>query len=109
MGRADTSQAEKVVPERPRSLGGTRKAWPLLGLCKAFGVRNATLLRGLVFAEAFQAVAQTALQRQRRVGIEGHQVPQRLAAVAAQPRERGRVRIRMARDVFANRAVRMLR
>src|SRR6266404_6220943 len=41
------------------------------------------LLRNLIFSEPLQPVAQPPLQRRRRIGIEGHQVPQRLAAVFA--------------------------
>jgi hypothetical protein len=43
------------------------------------------LLGGLAFAQAFQAIAEAALQWRRRIGIEGYQIPQGLAAVFAEP------------------------
>lgn len=62
----------------------------------------------LVFTEFLEAVAQAALQRRWRIGIEGDKIPQRLAAIPAEPRERSGVRIRMACHIFADRAIRML-
>src|ERR1700737_427302 len=44
---------------------------------------DSNLLGGLVFAETLQAIAQAPLQRRGRVGIESHQIPQRLAAIPA--------------------------
>ena len=47
--------------------------------------RIPVLSRSLVFAQTFQAVAKAALQRRRSVGIESDEVPQRLAAIFAEP------------------------
>ena len=63
--------------------------------------------RGVIFAEPLQAIAQTPLQRCRRIGIERDQIPQRLAAVLAQISSGRRISIRVASDVFANRRIRM--
>ena|ERR1700722_4544705 len=43
------------------------------------------LFRGLAFAQAFQAIAEAALQWRGGVGIEGDEIPQGLAAVFAEP------------------------
>src|SRR5579872_905373 len=67
------------------------------------------LLRELILSEALQAVAQASLKDRRRVRVESHEIPQRLAAIAAQPRQSRRVGVRVARHVFANRAVGVLR
>src|SRR6266404_7446972 len=53
------------------------------------------LLRWLGFAQALQAVAEPALQRRRRIRVECHQVPQRLATIPAQPRQRSSIRVWM--------------
>src|SRR5258707_589033 len=63
------------------------------------------LSRDLILAQTLQAVAQTPLERGRRVRIERHEIPEWLAAVSAQVGERRRVGIRMAGYVFTNRAV----
>ncbi len=61
----------------------------------------------MIFAEAFEAFAQAALQHSGRIRIKSHQIPQRLAAVFAQIGERVSVGVGMASDVFAGGAVRM--
>src|SRR5207245_11601920 len=58
---------------------------------------------GLAFAETLQAVAQPPLQRRWRIGIESYEIPERLAAVPAQPRQSVRVRVGMPRNILANR------
>src|SRR6267154_5383107 len=68
-------------------------------------IRN--LLGGLVLAETLQAIAQAPLQRRRRVGIECHEIPQRLAAILAQPSKRRRIGVRMPCHIFANRTIGM--
>src|SRR5260370_14516423 len=67
------------------------------------------LLGSLVFAETLQAIAQAPLERRGRIGIKSHEIPERLAAVTAQPGERVRVRVGVPGDIFANRAVRVSR
>src|SRR4249920_1279108 len=62
----------------------------------------------LVFAELFETVAKAALKRSGRVGIEGDEIPERLAAIFAKPSKGACIGIRMAGDIFANGAVRML-
>jgi hypothetical protein len=64
-------------------------------------------LIGLDFTEALQAIAKLALERHGRVGIEGDEVPERLRFVLAEIGERTGVGIRVARNVFADRAVRV--
>src|SRR5882762_3319300 len=86
-----------------------------LSLLAAWSSRKLTcgssgiLLGSLVFAETLQAIAQAPLERRGRIGIESHEIPERLAAVTAQPGERVRVRVGVPGDIFANRAVRMSR
>src|SRR5579872_462643 len=65
------------------------------------------LFRPAAFAELAQTLLQLTPQQRRRVGVECHEVPERLATIARQERQRTRVRIRMARDVFANGAIRV--
>jgi len=65
------------------------------------------LLAGSALPELSQAVLQLAAQGGGRVGIEGYEVPEGLAAVFGEPGERGGVGIGMARDVFADRGVGM--
>src|SRR5262249_9559914 len=62
----------------------------------------------LGFAEALEAIAQAALQRRRRIGIESNEIPERLAAVFAQPCESGGVRVGGAGDGFSEGGVGML-
>ncbi len=68
-----------------------------------------SLLGGLGVAEALQAIAEAALQRGGRVGVEGDQVPERLRFVFAQVRQRIGVGVWVTRDVFADGAVGMMR
>src|SRR5258708_17827911 len=67
------------------------------------------LLGGLVFAETLATVAQPPLERSWRVGIESYEIPERLAAVPAQPRQGVSVPVGMPCHIFANCAVRMFR
>src|SRR5262249_20503935 len=57
--------------------------------------------------EALQPVAQAALQRAWRVRIKCNQIPQWLAAILAEMRQRRRISVRMASHVLANRRVGM--
>src|SRR6266699_805399 len=80
--------------------------------CEAKSVSNDSirnLLGGLVLAETFQTIAQAPLQRRRRVGIECHEIPQRLAAILAQPSKCRCIGVRMPRHVLTNRTIGMLR
>jgi hypothetical protein len=56
----------------------------------------------LVFAELFEAVAETALQRRRSIGIERDEIPERLAAVFAEPSKRTGIGARMACNIFTS-------
>ena len=47
-------------------------------------------------AESLQAIAQTPLQWRRSIRIKRHQIPQRLAAILAQPRQRPMPRLAVA-------------
>src|SRR3989442_4953015 len=67
------------------------------------------LLGGWSSAEPFEAVARPPLQRRWRIGIESYEIPERLAAVPAQPRQSVSVRVGMPRHIFANRSIRMFR
>src|SRR5579862_2642693 len=60
------------------------------------------LLRGRFFAQPPHAFLKFLPQRCWSIRIEGDEIPQGLRTVPAQPRKRGGVAIRMARDVFAN-------
>jgi len=62
----------------------------------------------LVFAQLFQTIAEAALQRRWRVGIERDEIPERLTAILAEPSKSACIGVRMAGDIFANRAIRML-
>src|SRR5450631_1015906 len=78
---------KKQVPPPPKN-GGFGMTTPRGGGLNAEWAvdclrRCGKLLGGLVFAEAFQAVAESALQRSGRVGVESDQVPERLAAIFA--------------------------
>ena len=64
--------------------GFEQRATETISLCKTGDDWN--LFGGLAFAQAFQTIAEAALQWGRRIGIEGYQIPQRLAAVLAEPR-----------------------
>src|SRR5437588_2070992 len=70
---------------------------------------DSNLLGSFVFAETLQAIAQAPLQRRGRVGIESYEIPQRLAAVPAQPGQCGSVRVGMPRHIFTNCPIRMFR
>src|SRR5215470_15159067 len=67
----------------------------------------AELADGVALAEALQTVTQPTLQGGRRVGIEGHQIPQRLAAVLAQVGEGRSVGVGVPGHVFADRRIRV--
>src|SRR6267154_1463137 len=66
------------------------------------------LLRRLALAQFLQPVAKLSLQRRWSIRIERHQIPQGLAAVAAQPGEGRGIGIRMPRHVLPNRSVGVL-
>src|SRR5260370_31451463 len=66
------------------------------------------LFRGLAFPQAFEAVAKAALQRRRRIRIERHQIPQRLASIPTEPGHGRSVGVRVARHILSNRPVTML-
>jgi len=65
------------------------------------------LAAGLGVAEALEAVAETALERRRRVGIEGDEIPKRLRLVFAEIGEGGGVGVGMPGNVLADGTVRM--
>src|SRR5208282_1535631 len=67
------------------------------------------LLRGGFFAEAAHALLKLFAERRRSVGIESNEIPERLRSIAAEAGERGRVAIGMARDVFPDGRIRMVR
>src|SRR5229473_7994997 len=69
---------------------------------------NGDLLAGSALPQLAQAVLQFAAEDGGRVGIECDEIPERLAAIFREPRERGRVGVRMARYIFADRGVGML-
>src|SRR5215472_1588565 len=69
------------------------------------GNGNKLANRGVAFAQALQPVAQTTLQWTWRIGVERHQIPQRLAAILAQIGERCGVGVRMAGYVLADRGI----
>src|ERR1700688_451704 len=80
----------------------TTDSWPRkMGDCQ-------NLFRRLAFAQAFQAIAEAALQWRGGVGIEGDEIPQGLAAIFAEPGQRGGVGVGVARDIFADGGVGML-
>ena len=66
------------------------------------------LLAGIALPQLAQAVLQFAAQGGRRVGIEGDEIPQGLAAVFGKPSECGGVGVGMARDIFTDRGIGML-
>src|SRR5260221_2272063 len=65
------------------------------------------LADGVIFAEALQAIAKTALQRRRSIRIRRNQIPERLAAVFAEIRQSRAIGIGMARNIFAYGTIRM--
>ena len=67
------------------------------------------LAAGLGIAEALEAVAETALERAWRVGIEGDEIPEGLSFVFAEIGEGGGVGVGMTGDVFADGTVGMMR
>src|SRR5579863_1924222 len=67
------------------------------------------LLRRGLLAELPHPLTQFLAQTGRRVGIERHQIPQRLRAVFAQRSQRHSVRVRMPRNILANGRIGMLR
>src|SRR6266550_8674466 len=98
-----TAKAARFLP--------TRRLTPQTA-CKAKSAPNDSirnLLGGLVLAETFQTIAQAPLQRRRRVGIECHEIPQRLAAILAQPSKRRCIGVRMPRHILTNRTIGMFR
>ena len=66
------------------------------------------LLRSGLFAQPAHALLQLLAQRGRRIRIERDEIQQWLRAIATEARERSSVAIRMPRDVFAYRRVRMM-
>jgi len=60
-------------------------------------------------AEAFEAVAETALERGGRVGVKSDEIPERLGFVFAEIGEGVGVGVGMAGDIFADGAVGMAR
>src|SRR5438552_18791109 len=63
----------------------------------------------LVLPETLQAITQAPLQRRGGVGIESHEIPERLAAIPAWSGQRRSIRVGVPRHIFANRAIWMLR
>src|ERR1700674_545289 len=114
-----TPRTPSAAPAQPSPSPSTRcselfansQAHPADGLRSEIRIerRDSNLLGGLVLAETLQAIAQAPLQRRGRVGIECYEIPQRLAAILAQPGERRRIGVRMPCHIFANRTIRMFR
>src|ERR1700720_3308535 len=107
---AQPSSSRSTRHSKRRALLASSQADPQTA-CEAKSASNAigNLLGGLVLAETLQAIAQAPLQRRGRVGIESHEIPQRLAAILAEPRKCRRIGVRMPCHIFANRAIRMFR
>ena len=83
--------------------------WVMEGLTPQRGEVQVKLAAGLGIAQALEAVAETALERRGRVGIEGDEIPERLGFVFAEIAEGGGVGVGMTSDIFADGAVRMTR
>src|SRR6201988_5368446 len=98
------------VPQGEPALRNSSGAICKASVCVGVAIRpELLLLRGGFFAEAAHALLQLFAQRSRSVGIECDEIPERLRAMAAQSRQRRCVAIRMPRDIFADRRVRMMR
>src|SRR5258708_9423492 len=89
-----------MVLHRPVELARLTGNWTLCA--------NGDLLAGSALPQLAQTVLQFAAEDGGGVGIECDEIPQRLAAIFREPRERGRAGVWMARYIFAARGVGML-
>src|SRR5580704_8335028 len=85
------------------------RAQPRLRPFESQQISGIRLFRELVLAQLLQAITQAALEHRRRIRVEGNEIPERLAAVPAEPGQGRCVRIRMTCHILTNCPVRMLR
>ena len=92
---------EELIHARTRDLNQINTAWDeKIGLVLSADAKPEMLEK---------LVKQAPLQRRGRIGIKSYEIPQRLAAIPAQPGQRRSVRVGMPCHIFANRAIRMFR